>query len=91
MASLYHFKVMELKVYEDTTEESECRLRFHFIFDMLKSKTRQKLEDFIWDVSSNPSQRLYLSHDTTRLMEVINNYVATVYYRVNFEPEGTDY
>ena len=25
------------------------------------------------------------------MMEVVNNYVATVYYRVNFEPEGTDY
>ena len=89
-ASLYHFKVMELKVHEDTTVESECRLRFHFIFDMIKSKKRKKLEDFVWDISSNVCQRLYLSQDTTRLMEVVNNYVATVYYRVNFEPEGTN-
>ena len=84
---------MELKVHEDfdTSRESECRLRFHFIFDMIKPKSRKKLADFVWDISSNLSQRLYLSQDTTRLMEVINNYVATVYYRVNFEPEGTDY
>ena len=81
---------MELKVHEDTTVESECRLRFHFIFDMIKPKKRKKLEDFVWDISSNRCQRLYLSHDTTRLMEVVNNYVATVYYRVNFEPEGTN-
>ena len=80
---------MELKVHEDTEIESECRLRFHFIFDMIKPKAREKLKDFTWDISSNLSQRLYLSQDTTRMMEVVNNYVATIYYRVNFEPEGT--
>ena len=81
---------MELKVHEDTKETSECRLKFHFIFDMIRKQKSEELKEFDWDISSNPIQRLYLSKDTTRMMEVINNQIATVYYRVNFFSEGTD-
>ena len=35
-------------------------------------------------------QRLYLSRDTTKMMEVINNFIATVYKRVDVEPHMID-
>ena len=77
----YHFKVMQLKTHEDTEAGSECKLRFHFFFKKLAEKKRAYLKDFGWDVNNRPNQRLYLSRDTNRLMEVINNFTATVYTR----------
>ena len=38
-------------------------------------------------------QRLYLSKDTTKMMEVINNFIGTVYRRENVskkDEEGVD-
>ena len=57
---------------------------------MLKTKDEKKnpLECFEWDVNSNPIQRLYLSRDTKLMMEVINNFAATVYKRVNIDKMG---
>ena len=79
----FHFKVMSLKTHEDTEAASECKLLFHFYFKMLAAKKRAYLEGFDWDVNYEPSQRLYLSKDTKRLMEVVNNFAATVYKREN--------
>lgn len=79
---------MELKVHEDTMDLSSCKVRFHFYFELLRQKTRDSLSVFEWDVNSNPRQYLYLSKDTKRLMEVINNYTATVYYRGNIDENG---
>ena len=83
---LYHFKVMELKSHEDTKDTtgfSSCKLRFHFFFHLLQKLDLQHLQNYDWDVNSTPQQRLYLSRDTQRLMEVINNFTATVYRRSN--------
>ena len=41
------------------------------------------MSKFEWDINTEPVHRIYLSKDTKRLMEVINNFVAIVYYRVN--------
>ena len=79
---------MELRTHEDTKEGSQCNLRFHFIFDIIKTRQKESLKDFDWDVNSAPMQRLFLSRDTTKMMEVINNFVATVYKRVNIEQPG---
>ena len=84
-ADLYHFKVMELQTHEDTKGESILRLRFHFLFDMIRKVERSHLRNMNWDISSNPIQNLYLSKDTTRLMEVTNNCFATVYIRQNID------
>ena len=48
----------------------------------------KKWQQFDWAISAAPQQRLYLSKDTTRLMEVVNNFVATVYRRVNVDKQG---
>ena len=58
-------------------------MKFHFTFNLIKSEENSQLDEFEWDINSDPHHRLYLSKDTTRLMEVINNFVATVYYRIN--------
>ena len=60
---------------------------FHFFFDLIhKPKDAEdKLKEFDWDISSNLQQRLYLSRDTTKLMEVINNFTARVYRRQNVD------
>lgn len=87
-SDIFHFKVMELKVHADTDDVSECRVRFHFFFELLRQKVRDKLDQFMWDVSSNPKQHLYLSKDTRRLMEVVNNYTATIYTRGNIDDQG---
>ena len=76
---------MQLKTHEDTKAGSECKLLFQFDFKMLAQKKRDYLKDFDWDVNYEPSQRLYLSQDTKRLMEVINNFTATVYTRVDMD------
>ena len=47
-ADIFHFKVMQLKVFEDFPENSkkysECKLRFHFTHDLLKIKERDYLK-----------------------------------------------
>ena len=80
---LYHFKVLELRTHEDTESYSQCKVRFHFIFGLIKKQMLSNHYQFDWDISSDPQQRLYLSRDTMRMMEVINGFIATVYSRVN--------
>ena len=84
---------MQLSVHEDNKNEidgkSIVKCRFHFLFDVIRKKHRDYLEAFDWDVCSDPIQRLYLSKDTTRMMEVINNFIGTVYYRVNVDDDGS--
>ena len=59
-SELFHFKVMQLRVHEDEPKGlSECKVRFHFFFELLKKKVREnsgeaKLSLFEWDVNSNP-------------------------------------
>ena len=84
-ADLYHFKVMELRAHEDTKGMSDCSLKFHFMFECLKQKEREYLKIFEWDIASKPIQRIYLSRNTLRLMEVINDFIATVYVRTNVD------
>ena len=45
---------------------------------------------FDWDINYKPVQRLWLSKDTTLLMEVINDYIGTVYKRVNVDADGRE-
>ena len=85
---MFHFKVMGLQVHEDTGNRSQCKRLFHFIFPMIKTKMRKQLENFAWDIDSNPVQRLWLSRDTKLMMEVINDYIGTVYRRVNIDHQG---
>ena len=85
---MYHFKVMELRTYEDKLEKSDLKVRFHFLFDLIKKVKRPELEQFDWNVDSKPLQRLYLSKDTTKLMEVTNNFIGTVYKRKNLDSFG---
>ena len=109
---LYHFKVMELKSFEDTGEISECKLKFHFTHRLIKhdrdsgvvrgdkdvtdkgprttliSTSRNRDNAFEWDQSQDPMQRLYLSRDTKRLMEAVNNSFAIVYERFNINADG---
>lgn len=53
-ADLYHFKVLDLQTHEDTKGFSSCKVRFHFLFDMIKPKERWYLKDFDWDINSAP-------------------------------------
>ena len=39
-AEMYHFKVMSLRVHEDTGDQSECKKLFHFLFPLIKTKKR---------------------------------------------------
>ena len=61
---------------------------FHFFHELLQYQDNDDLKDFDWDVNSMPKQRLYLSKDTTKMMEVTNNFVAIVYERVNVNDLG---
>ena len=81
----HHFKVMQLRTHEDTGKGSECRLKFHFMFELVQKKRREHLGGYEWDINSNPQQRLFLSQSTHRLMEVINDFMAIVYTRVNID------
>ena len=67
-AEMFHFKVMSLRVHEDTKDQSECKKLFHFLFPMIKTIRREKLKNFDWDIDSKPVQRLWLSKDTKLLM-----------------------
>ena len=58
-SNLFHFKVMELTSHEDRDPRdgivgSECTLKFHFFFDLLRIQLDEKLEKFTWDVNSKP-------------------------------------
>ena len=52
---------------------------------LITSKRDQAYE---WDQSQDPMQRLYLSRNTKRLMEAVNNSFAIVYNRVNINADG---
>ena len=80
-SDLFHFKVIQLRVHEDTRGSSSCKVRFHFFFELLRKRVKNELEIFDWNVNHAPKQRLYLSRDTMRLMEVINGTTAVVYQR----------
>ena len=42
-SQLFHFKVMQLKVHEDEPKGlSQCKVRFHFFFELLKQKFKEK-------------------------------------------------
>ena len=84
----YHFKVMELTTFEDTRKNSSCRVRFHFMFDLLKKKERSELKGYEWDMGNAPRQNLILSQDTRKLMEIFNDYTAIVYTRSNIDEDG---
>ena len=58
---------------------------FQFLFPLIKAIPRDKLQSFDWDINSAPVQRLWLSRDTKRLMEVINDFIATVYIRYDLD------
>ena len=87
-AKLFHFKVMYLKVHGDTKSFSKCGLLFHFTFPLIQKKEREYLKSYDWDVDSEPVQRLWLSKDTTLMMEVINDFIGSVYKRVNIDSNG---
>ena len=53
----------------------------------IPSNESEDENNFDWDISARPIQRLYLSHDTTRLMEVINNIFAVVYRRYDVKDD----
>ena len=78
---LHHFKVLELRTYEDLQQSSQCRVLFSFNFKMLRQQIRNDLENMDWDIDSKPVQHLYLSQNTEYMMEVVNNFFATVYSR----------
>ena len=78
MAEWYHFKVMELRTHEDTKDFSECKLKFHFMHDMIVPQQRDYLKKFDWDINSKPVQRLFLSRDSLRMMEVLNDFSAII-------------
>ena len=84
---------MELRAHEDTKRNSICKVKFHFFFDLLKKSNKIDVADteFEWEISSDPQQRLYLSQDTYRMMEVMNNATATVYTRHNMDGNGKVY
>ena len=82
---LHHFKCLELVVHEDTKSGSQVNPLFHFTFPKFQHHEDDGTASYAWDINANPRQRLYLSHDTTRMMEVINNVIGTVYVRVNID------
>jgi len=78
---LYHFKVVELKTFTDTMDNNEVKTVFHFFFQLILTKHQVGLEKFSWNYQSHPVQKIYLSQDTMKLMEVLNDTVAILYER----------
>ena len=66
---------MQLASHEDRVSEvgSECTLKFHFFFLLLRWQPDERLKAYEWDINSNLKQRLYLSKNTYRMLEVIND------------------
>ena len=87
---LHHFKVIELKSFKDTETASQVNVLFHFAFPKYQKHAKSTDEQYTWDIRTDPKQRLYLSQDTTKLMEVINNYIGTVYVRINIDEDGRE-
>ena len=79
---------MQLRVHEDTKGASQCKVRFHFLFKMIRKSVDQSEKLCDWDINSRPVQHLHLSKDTKKIMEVINYKIATVYKRINIEIVG---
>ena len=86
---MYQFMVISLKVHEDTKSQSQCDLKFKFLFPKLRKKPTIVGADKKVDYEDEQQsiQHLYLSRDTTKLMEVIDNQVASIYYRVDVNRE----
>ena len=88
---LFHFKVMQLRTFDDTGLVNECKVAFHFMHRLIKKKKSANDDDLIdpeWDFGQDSIQRLYLSRNTKKLMEVINNRFAIIYKRRNVDSSG---
>jgi len=64
---------------------SEVKMILHFVFPKYQKHVSTEGSDYAWDIRTNPVQRLYLSQDTNLLMEVVSNYIGTVYERENLD------
>ena len=58
-SDVFHFKVMQLASHEDRNQNdprvgSECTLRFHFFFELLRLQQDDRLKAYDWDVNSKP-------------------------------------
>lgn len=89
---LYHFQVLELQTYEDTGRPTSCKVLFTFVHKIIKKNKDESIADggaadLECDLGVDPMQRLYLSRDTERMMEVINNRFAIVYRRYYVDTE----
>ena len=67
---------------------TRCKVLFTFIHRIIKKNKKEdtilddKMADLECDLSVDPVQRMYLSKNTKKMMEVINNRFAIVYERV---------
>jgi hypothetical protein len=83
-ADLYLFRVMSLKGHEDTMGHSQVDMRFQFLHPMIRKVNDPKQENFDWNISQDPIQEIHISRSTKRMMEIINNSMATIYERDDF-------
>lgn len=81
---------MQLRTFDDSGEINECKISFHFMHRLIRKNktTDESWIDPEWDFGDDSVQRLYLSRNTMRLMEVINNTFAIVYNRRYVDSKG---
>ena len=70
----FHKTINQEREDQKMRETKSLRKKIH-----INSTDRQ----FEWDTSHKTIQRLYLSRDTKRMLEIINNAVAVIYTRSN--------
>ena len=84
---VFNFKVLQLKTIEDFKEDgianSVDTVTELFNFDHEISIPDKQKGKSLHSFDHNQEQRLYLSKDTFRLMEVKNNEMARIYERKN--------
>ena len=76
---LYHFKVLKLRSHSDTNEGPEVTLAFHFFHKLFANNENEFVKDLHWTLNKDVQQRLYLSQNTHRLLEVINQRLGIIY------------
>ena len=83
----FNFKVLELKTTEDTDKHGEnlrqerVRELFNFDFNLNLSSKEEEIDSTFAFSTRRNTQRLYLSKNTLRLMEIVNGLIAKIYER----------
>ena len=84
-------KEESLRLVQNDEQDEKVDIVYQFEYDIMVDLSQEDVEAFGWDVEKKPCQMIFVSADTNKLLEVINNQVAIVSERRDIDDSfGSD-